>query len=77
MYRTSINANETKTNRGEIPIHLKEIHEPSCKNQEPDQIEKLGYVSKMYQEVFAKNKMDLGSCSLVKHQIDTCGTTPI
>lgn len=30
-----------------------------------------------YKDAFANNKLDLGSCSLVKHKIDTAGAAPV
>lgn len=29
------------------------------------------------QNAFAKNKSDLGTCSVIEHKIDTAGVTPI
>ena len=38
---------------------------------------KLAEVLSQYQDAFAKGKMDLGTCSIVKLYIDTCGAAPI
>ena len=65
-------------NGDEVPGHLRQLFEETCTELEgPDQKLELAKVLRRYENAFAKNKMDLGTCSLTKHQIDTCGAAPI
>ena len=65
-------------NGDEVPGHLRQLFEETCTELEgPDQKLELANVLRRYENAFAKNKTDLGTCSLTKHQIDTCGAAPI
>ena len=60
-----------------IPEHLTELFERSIKNLNDDEKHQLLQVLIKNQDAFAKSKDDLGSCSVIKHYIDTCGAAPI
>ena len=46
-------------------------------NLNHDEREQLLNVLVKHQDAFAKNKTDFGTCSIIKHYIDTCGAAPI
>ncbi|VDI28775.1 Hypothetical predicted protein [Mytilus galloprovincialis] len=61
-----------------LPEHLKDLYERSSKDIESESIkEKLAEVLQKNSMAFASSKTDLGTCSLVKHRIDTAGAAPI
>jgi hypothetical protein len=38
---------------------------------------KLATLLRQYENVFARNRLDLGTCSMIKHQIETKNAAPI
>ncbi|CAC5399295.1 unnamed protein product [Mytilus coruscus] len=60
-----------------LPDFLSELYQKSCeKISDQEQKLKLAKVLLTNQGAFAKDKLDLGSCSLIKHKIDTAGAAP-
>ncbi|VDI65663.1 Hypothetical predicted protein [Mytilus galloprovincialis] len=60
-----------------LPDFLSELYQKSCeKISDQEQKLKLAKVLLKNQGAFAKDKLDLGSCSLIKHKIDTAGAAP-
>ena len=62
---------------GQVPNHLVELLERSCKYLGPQQRQELGSLLAEYQHSFAKSSNDLGRTSLVEHRIDTGDARPI
>ena len=61
-----------------VPEHLRELYEKSCKNVIHDRDKtKLADIFRKHEKTFAKNKQDLGKCSLIKHKINTGTALPI
>jgi hypothetical protein len=62
----------------EIPEHLTDLYKRSVENiaSTSDQ-QKLAELLKKHKDAFAKDKMELGTCSLVKHRIETAGAAPV
>ena len=55
-----------------------ELYETSCSKLTDLRYKKiLADVLVRNQNAFAKNKSDLGTCSVIEHKIDTAGATPI
>jgi hypothetical protein len=63
--------------KASIPGHLQELWERSSKHLTKQQSTELAALLIQYQDVFAKNSMDLGRTNRVKHVINTGGATPI
>ena len=62
----------------ELPEHLKDLYERAIKDVTDNSIKvKLAKLLTNYSEAFASSKDDLGTCSLIKHKIDTTGAAPI
>ena len=62
----------------EVPDHLAELYQKSCeslKNIEHKHM--LAQVLTQHSDAFAMNKMDLGTCSLIQHKINTGSAAPI
>ena len=61
-----------------VPVHLEKLLIESCENlnnvHDRDTMREL---LNKHEIIFAKNKMDLGNCSLLKHKIDTGFASPI
>ena len=62
---------------GQVPNHLVELLERSCKYLGPQQRQELGSLLAEYQHSFAQSSSDLGRTSLVEHRIDTGNARPI
>ena len=61
-----------------MPEHLIELYHKCCENLEDQKIkEKLGNLLIKHSDAFARNKKDIGTCSIIKHKINTQGATPI
>ncbi|VDI05008.1 Hypothetical predicted protein [Mytilus galloprovincialis] len=61
-----------------LPEHLKDLYERSSKDIESESIkEKLAEVLQKNSMAFASSKTVLGTCSLVKHRMNTAGLAPI
>ena len=61
-----------------LPETLRDLFERSLSHiKEKADKEKLADLLCEYQDVFAKHRADLGSCSIFKHKIDTQGAPPI
>ena len=60
-----------------VPAHLEDLFERSTNNLDNEEKSQLLQVLVKHQGAFAKDKNDLGTCSVVKHYIDTCGSAPI
>ena len=66
-----------EVNLPRVPDHLKELYEKSCTNlEDKSQKQKLAEILIKHQDAFATNKTDIGTCSLIKHQINTGGAAP-
>ena len=62
----------------ELPTHLQELYERTSKNiPSKDNRKQLAELLVRNEDAFAKNKIDLGSCSVIKHKIDTAESAPI
>lgn len=69
--------NDSVTEECELPPHLHDLYERSCKHlQSIDRI-KLKQLLVKHSELFAKSGDDLGRTSLVTHKIDTGDARPI
>ena len=67
-----------RTGNPEVPGHLKDLFARSLENIEDDENrDKLATLLCQYQDVFSRNRQDLGSCSVVRHKIDTNDAQPI
>ena len=62
---------------GQVPDHLVELLERSCKYLEPEQQRKLGSLLREFQHSFAASSNDLGKTNLVEHKINTGNARPI
>ena len=61
-----------------LPGHLQDLYQRSLSNLEKTEYkEKLATLLYQHQDVFAKHRTDLGTCSVLKHRIDTNGAAPI
>ena len=61
-----------------IPEHLEELYDRSCKNIEGiDLKNRLAALLIKHKDAFARNKTDLGKCSIVKHKINIEDSVPI
>ena len=61
-----------------IPPHLLQLFNESLENlSNEEEIETLRKLLEKHEATFAKNKMDLGKCSILKHKIDTGFAAPI
>ncbi|CAC5387658.1 unnamed protein product [Mytilus coruscus] len=70
--------NREKANFPKLPDHLVDLYSKSCERLiETGHKLKLAEVLNKHRDAFANNKLDLGSCSLVKHKIDTTGAAPV
>ena len=67
-----------RTGNPEIPEHLQDLYTRSLKNIGDDtNKQKLASLLCEYQDVFARSRLDLGSCSIIKHKITTNEAAPI
>ena len=61
-----------------MPDHLNELFEQSSKNlKNAEHVTELANILVKNADAFAKNKMDLGTCSVLKHKIVTGEAAPI
>ena len=61
-----------------IPDYLRDLFQRSCKNLSDNyHKEQLAKLLNEHSGAFAQDKMDLGTCSLIKHQINTGSAAPI
>ncbi|CAG2218016.1 unnamed protein product [Mytilus edulis] len=68
---------ENKAKIPKLPDHLTEL-EKSCVNVKDEVFkQKLAEVLIKNQQAFAKNKLELGTCSIVKHRINTGNAIPV
>ncbi|VDH91508.1 Hypothetical predicted protein [Mytilus galloprovincialis] len=62
----------------EVPEYLRELFQNSCKNLKSNTAKKtLADVLVKHKDAFAKSKTELGSCSVLKHRIDTAHAAPV
>ena len=61
----------------QVPTHLKDLFERSCKNLDRQQRVELAQVLVDYQDVFSKDDSDLGYYTGIKHRINTGDAAPI
>ena len=61
----------------DIPIHLEELFNSSSSLLNGQQKNKLKCLLQKHESTFAKSKLELGKCSLIKHEINTGLATPI
>ncbi|CAC5356335.1 unnamed protein product [Mytilus coruscus] len=62
----------------ELPEYLRELFQNSCKNIKSNTTKKtLADVLVKHKDAFAKSKTELGSCSVLKHRIDTSHAAPV
>jgi len=77
----SIEVKGKQKNKAEFPTlpdHLQELFEKSCENIPDIQTrEKLAEVLIKNKQAFASSKTDVGTCSVLKHRIDTAGGAPV
>ena len=67
-----------RTSNPEIPEHLQDLYTRSLENIGDDtNKQKLASLLCEYQDVFARSRLDLGSCSIIKHKITTNEAAPI
>lgn len=68
----------TKADIPKLPDHLVELYNSSSEKLTKDCHKvRLAEVLIKFADAFARNKSDLGSCSLIKHKIDTAGAAPV
>ena len=61
-----------------LPEHLVDLYTKSCERLSDSKHKlKLAEVLLKYQDSFARKKVDLGNCSLIKHRIETGTAVPI
>jgi hypothetical protein len=60
-----------------VPAHLVDLYERSKSNLSKEQSKQLKNLLVEYQDVFSRNKNDLGRTGLTKHKIDVSGCEPI
>ena len=58
-----------------VPPHLLDLHKTTCEGLTPEQQQKVTKLLIKWQDIFAKDKLELGRTHLAEHSIDT-GTTP-
>ena len=61
----------------ELPGHLQDLYSRATENIGADDAGKLAEVLSSYEDVFARDEMDLGHFSAVKHSICTGGARPV
>ena len=61
----------------EVPPHLQEMYEKNSDGLSGEDDKAFRHLLVNYGDVFAKTKMDLGKCTLVKHHIDTGDARPL
>ena len=62
----------------QLPEHLQDLYKRSLINIQLEAHKKeLATLLHQHQDVFAKHRTDLGTCSVLKHRIDTNGAAPI
>ena len=70
--------NEKLDEEFSVPQHLEELFHNSCKNiKDKHDKEVLARIFQDHENAFAKNKTDLGNCSIIQHKIDTGQAAPI
>ncbi|CAG2243770.1 Transposon Ty3-G Gag-Pol polyprotein,Transposon Ty3-I Gag-Pol polyprotein [Mytilus edulis] len=75
---TSSRENKVDEFCSEVPEYLKELFQNSCKNIKSNTAKKtLADVLVKHKDAFAKSKTELGSCSVLKHRIDTAHAAPV
>ena len=75
---TGENAESEQTLNGAVPEHLQELYEESCKSINSAKLrQRLAQMLIERKSAFAKSKLDLGCCSVLKHHINTAGAAPI
>ena len=61
-----------------IPEHLEDLFKRSCTNITEDELKnKLAVLLNKHQDAFARNKTDRGTCSVIKHKINTNFAAPV
>jgi hypothetical protein len=69
---------ENMAKLSKLPDYLVDLYNRSCTNLKDESLqENLAEVFVKHQQAFAKNKDDLGTCSFVKHRINTKDATPV
>jgi hypothetical protein len=61
----------------DVPAHLVDLYERSKSNLSKEQAKQLKNLLVQYQDVFSRNKNDLGRTGLTKHKIDVSDCEPI
>ena len=69
--------NITASDADELPPHLSDLYENSCKGL--NEVEKVQFRALLinYQDAFSKDPKDIGSTALIEHTIDTGDVKPI
>ncbi|KAH3803104.1 hypothetical protein DPMN_156804 [Dreissena polymorpha] len=65
------------SNTTTVPDHLKDVYEASCHMLIDEQKAHLAGRLIEFEDVFAKNELDLGNFTEIEHAIDTKGCTSI
>ncbi len=65
------------TEENEVPLHLIDLYERSKSSLNDEQCQQLKKLLVEYQDVFSRDKNDLGRTGLTKHKIDVVGSEPI
>jgi hypothetical protein len=69
---------ENMAKLSKLPDYLIDLYSRSCTNLKDESLqENLAEVLVKHQQAFGKNKHDLGTCSFVKHRINTKDATPV
>ncbi|CAC5374721.1 unnamed protein product [Mytilus coruscus] len=66
-----------KANVQMLPEFLQDLYERSIKDLAEEHKEKLRQLLIINKDAFAANKTHLGTCSYIKHSIDTAGAAPV
>ena len=75
---TTMRESSPGSNHADVPSHLVDLWERSCKHLEDDGDDKrVAQMLVEYQDVFSKTDNDLGRTSVLKHTIDTGHAHPI
>lgn len=60
-----------------VPTHLQDLYDRSCKGMTTREDRLFKHLLHEYQDVFAKNSMDLGRTNIVTHHIETGDEPPV
>ena len=79
IYRSTISGTQSaEAEHSDVPEHLQDLYQRSIeKFEDSAHCRGLANILNKYNNVFAKDRTDLGTCSILKHRIDTNGSAPI